>query len=84
MFEFWYNYVKAKYNEVAKLCYMDTDNFIVQIKKMIFTKTLQKILKQGLTLQIKNQTENCLKEGIKKVIGLMKDKLDGKIIKKFV
>ena len=24
MYEFWYNYVKLKYGEKVKLCYMDT------------------------------------------------------------
>ena len=32
MDEFWYDYVKLKYTEKAKLCYMDTDIFIVHIK----------------------------------------------------
>ena len=32
MSEFWYDYVKEKYGENAKLCYMDTDSFIVYIK----------------------------------------------------
>ena len=32
MYEFWYDYVKPKYDEKEKLCYMDTDNFIVYIK----------------------------------------------------
>ena len=32
MCEFWYDYVKPKYVEKAKLCYMDTDRFIVYIK----------------------------------------------------
>ena len=32
MYEFWYDYVKPKYGEKAKLCYMDKDSFIVYIK----------------------------------------------------
>ena len=32
MYEFWYDYVKPKYGENAKLCYMDTDSFIVYVK----------------------------------------------------
>ena len=27
MYEFWYDYVKLKYDEKAKLCYLDTDKF---------------------------------------------------------
>ena len=36
MYEFWYDYVKPKYGEKAKLCYMDTDSFIVYIKTDIY------------------------------------------------
>ena len=32
VYEFWYDYVKPKYGENAKLCYMDTDSFIVPVK----------------------------------------------------
>ena len=32
MYSFRYNYVKPKYGEKEKLCYMDTDSFIVYIK----------------------------------------------------
>ena len=32
MHEFWYDYVKPKYSERAKLCNMDTYIFIVYIK----------------------------------------------------
>ena len=29
MFEFCYDYVERKYGEKAKLCFMDTDSFIL-------------------------------------------------------
>ena len=29
MYEFWYDYVKSKYEDKARLCYMDTDSFVV-------------------------------------------------------
>ena len=32
MFEFWYDYVKLKYEEKAKLCYLDTNSLIVYVK----------------------------------------------------
>ena len=32
MYEFWYNCTKPKYGENEKLCYMDTDSFIVHVK----------------------------------------------------
>ena len=32
MYEFQYDYVKPKYSEKAKICYVDTDSFIVHVK----------------------------------------------------
>ena len=32
MYEFWYDYVKPKFGDKSKLCYMDTDSFIVYTK----------------------------------------------------
>ena len=32
MYEGWYDYLKPKYGEQSKLCYMDTDSFIVYVK----------------------------------------------------
>ena len=32
MYEFQYDYVKPKYSEKVKLCYMDTDSFISHMK----------------------------------------------------
>ena len=32
MYDFWYNYVKPKYQDKVKLCYMDTESFVIHIK----------------------------------------------------
>ena len=31
MYEFWYDYMKPKYGNKVRLCYMDTDSFIMNI-----------------------------------------------------
>ena len=52
--------------------------------KMLFIKTLQNKWKEDLILQTMNQIDHYPKEKSKKVIGLVKDKLGGKIINEFV
>ena len=32
MYEFWYDYIKPKYEDEANLCYIYTDSFIIHIK----------------------------------------------------
>ena len=32
MYEFWYDYIKPKYDNKVKLCYMDTDSLIINIE----------------------------------------------------
>ena len=40
MYEFWYDYMKPKYNDNVKLCYMDTDSFAMYIKTNDFFKDI--------------------------------------------
>ena len=40
MYEFWHNYIKPKYQDRAKLCYMDTDSFSIHIKTEDFYKDI--------------------------------------------
>ena len=40
MYEFWYDYMKPKYNNNVKLCYTDTDSFIMNIKTNDFYKDI--------------------------------------------
>ena len=54
MYEYWHDYIKPKYQrtcrqEKAKLCYMDTDSFIINIKTGDFYEDIAMMLKNGLT-----------------------------------
>ena len=79
MYESWYDYLKPKYGEKEKLCYMNTDSFIIHIKTEDFYKDIAKDVKKWYD---KND-ERPLPIGTnKKVIDMFKDELNGKIMKK--
>ena len=84
MYEFWYDYVKPKYGEKSKLCYMDTDSFIVYKKK---TDPIYKDIAKDIETRFdysNHELDRVLPKGKSKiVIGLMKDELGGKIVTKF-
>ena len=40
MYKFWYDYTKPKYEVRVKLCYMDTDSFVIYIKTEDFYKDI--------------------------------------------
>ena len=69
MYQFWYDYIKPKYEEKVGLCFIYTDSFITYIK----AENAQKVLKKELILQTTDCTDHYLKEKIKKVMELMKD-----------
>ena len=46
MYEFWYDYVKSKYEDRARLCYMDTDSFVINIKTKDFYKDIAENIKE--------------------------------------
>ena len=84
MYEFWHDYMKLKYQEKAKLFYIDTGSFIVSIHKNrnIYTDIIKDV-------DIRVDTSNYelyrpLPKGKnKKVLGLMKNELAGKIMREF-
>ena len=82
MYEFWYDYIKPKYGDKAKLCYMDTDNFIILIETEDFCKDISKDVNKWFdTLGYNEKDKRPLPVGIKKkVIGMFKDELNGKIM----
>ena len=84
MYEYWYDEMKVKYDDRVRLCYMDTDSFIVHIKTEDFYEDVAKDVEK------KHDTSNCTVErslpmGMnKKVTGMMKDELRGKIMKESI
>ena len=63
---------------------MDAESFTVYIKTDDIYKDISEDLKAALILEIKNQTDLYVKKKIKKVIGLIKDELGGKIMTNLV
>ena len=52
MYEFWYDYVKPKYGEKEKLCYMNTDSSVVHVKTEDIYKDIAEDVEKDLILQI--------------------------------
>ena len=84
MHEIWYDFVKPKYGEKVKLCYMDTDSFIVYIKTDDIYKDIAEDVETRFDTSNYELDRPLPKGKNKKVIGLMKDELGGKIMIKFV
>ena len=84
MYEFWYDYMKPKYANNVKLCYMDTDSFIMNIKTNDFYKDISNDVENRFDTSNYEVNRPLPTGKNKKIIGLMKDELGGKIIMEFV
>ena len=84
MYEFWYDYMKSKYNDNVRLCYMDMDSFMMNIKTNDFYKDISDHVDNRFDTSNYEVKRPLLMGKNKKVIGLMKDELGGEIITEFV
>ena len=83
MYEFLYDYIKPKYQNNAKLCYMDTDSFIVNIKTEDFYEDIANDVEKRFDTS-HYECHRPLPIGKNtNVIGLMKGELGGKIMIEF-
>ena len=84
MYEFWYDYMKPKYDDKVKLCYIDTGSFIISIKTKDFYRDIADDVEKRFDTS-NYEVDRPLPTGKnKKVIELMKDELGGRIIREFV
>ena len=84
MYEFWYDYMKPKYGDNVKLCYMDTDSFIMHIKAEDFYEDIANDVQKRFDTSNYEVNRPLPTGKNKNVIGLMKDELGGKIMIEFV
>ena len=83
MYEFWHEYMKSKYGDNVKLCYMDTDSFIKHIKTEDFCKDIANDVEERFD-RSNYECDRPLPTGKnKKKIGLMKHESRGKITTEF-
>ena len=79
MYEILYDFIKTKYQINAKLCYMDTDSFIIHIKTEDFYVDIANDVKKWFDTSNYEVDRPQPRGANKKVTGLMKDELGGKI-----
>ena len=83
MYEIWHDYMKPKYGDNVKLCYMDTDSFKIHIKTEDFYKDIADDVEKRFDTS-NYEVDRPLPTGKnKKVIGLMNDELGGNIMTEF-
>ena len=86
MYEFHYDCMRPKYDSKVKLCYVDIDSFVYEIETEDFYRDIEKDVKKRFDTSRYSRDDNRplpIREN-KKVIGLMKDELGGKITTEFV
>ena len=86
MFDFHYNYIKSKYADKAKLLFTDTDSLMYEIQTEDFYKDISGDVKDKFDTSDypENHPSGIPTGENKKVLGMMKDEVAGKIIKEFV
>ena len=84
MYKFWYDHVKPKYGEKAKLCFKETESFIVYMKADHLCKDIAENVETRFDTSNYELDRPLPKEIKKEVIRVMKDGLGGKFMTKFV
>ena len=86
MYEFWYDYIKPKYGDRAKVCYTDTDSFVIYIITGDFFEDIPNDVERWFDTSSSDGNDKIpLPIGMnKRVPGLFKDELGGKIIAEVV
>ena len=82
MYEFRYDYIKSKYGDRANMCYTDTDSFVIHIKTEDFFEDISIDVDGWFDTSSydKNEKRPLPIGKNKRVPGLFKDELEGKVM----
>ena len=85
MYKSCYDYIKPKYHGEEKLCYMDTDSFLIYIKTEDFYKGIANDVKKSFDTSNYSKDDNRLLPSgwNEKIFSLLKHELGGRIMKEF-
>ena len=84
MYEFWYNYIRPKYRDKAKLCYTDADSFITYIKNEYFFEDISSDVEKWFDTSNYNKKDKIPLPIDKNKKDLFKEELGEKIVTEFV
>ena len=86
MYDFYYNYIKQKYGDKAKLLFTDTDGSMYEIQTEDLYKDISADVKHRFdTSNYPPDHPSGIPSGFnKKVLGMFKDEVGGKVIDEFV
>ena len=86
MYDFYYNYIKQKYGDKAKLLFTDTDSMMYEIQTEDFYKDISADVKHRFdTSDYPLDHSSGIPSGLnKKVLGMFKDEVKGKVMDEFV
>ena len=65
MYDIWYDYIKQKYWNKTKLCYMDTERFIIYVKTEDLQEDIADAVKKSFDNQVMKSFDYCLEEKTK-------------------
>ena len=82
MYEFWYNHLKVKYGNKIQLIYIDTDSFVIEVETDYIYKDMYE---DGHLYDFSDYPKDHQNYNVvnKKVYGIFKDDLNGKILTEF-
>ena len=86
MYEFWCDYIKSKYKDRARICCTDTESFIIYFKTDSFFEDISNDVERWFdTSNYDKNYKRAVPAGKnRKVPGLFKDELGGKIMTKLL